>query len=319
LVKEGDNVHKNQELVLLDHTQFDAIYQEDLAKSAVLQANEHRLLAEIAGEKELNYPVKFEQEHPDIVKQAQALFRANRQALNTNLTQLRSQLDSTRQEFAIMAPLAKEGVVSKVEEIRLEREINRLRDEIQLGTDQYNQKALQELTQVRAEQAILTKRLLASKDRLERTIIRSGVSGTVNQIFVTSTGEVITPGGKIMDIVPEGGYLSVQAYIPADEIGFIQVGQNADIKVSAYDYSIYGGINAIVERISPDAVLDENNIAFYEVKLHPQKNNMGNDNKPLPLKPGMPVTVSIVTGEKTIMDYILKPFYKAKYNALTEK
>ncbi len=190
-VKEGEKVKKGQELLRLDDTIFAALYKEDAVKAAVLKIQEIRLHAEVANKQQLFYPIWSKQEYPELVQQAKILFLVNNKSLETKLNKLRDKLELTLKEYNILSPLAEQGVVSQIEKIRLERNINQIENEIELQQDEAMQKKQRELTQVRADQAVLKESLAASKDRLTRTNMRSPVDGIVNQIHITTEGEVV--------------------------------------------------------------------------------------------------------------------------------
>jgi adhesin transport system membrane fusion protein len=163
---------------------------------------------------------------------------------------------------------------------------------------------------------------MAAKDRVTRTIVRSPVKGIIKQLKINTLGGVIKPGMDIMEIVPVDDTLLIEAKIKPEDIGFIHPKQKAMVKISAYDFSIYGGLKGTVEQISADTIIDEESerpISYYVIRVRTQKNYLGTEAKPLYIIPGMQATVDILTGEKSVLDYLLKPLLKTKQKALRER
>jgi len=160
---------------------------------------------------------------------------------------------------------------------------------------------------------------LALEDRVKRTEVRSPVDGTIKQILVNTTGAVIQPGMDLIEIVPSNDTLLIEAKIRPADIAFIHPGQPATVKLTAYDFSIYGGLDSVLELISADTITDEGGEHFFQIRVRTNKNYLGSDETQLPIIPGMIATVDIMTGEKTVMDYILKPLKRAQAKALSER
>lgn len=180
------------------------------------------------------------------------------------------------------------------------------------GTDEINRR--------RGDNNSLRENIVAIQDRLTRTEILSPMRGTVKRIMINTMGGVIKPGETILELVPLDDTLVVEARIKPTDIGFINPHQKAMIKLTAYDFSIYGGLEGYVEDISADTIEDKKGEPYYQVKLRTKKNGMvAPDGKLLPIIPGMQASVDIITGEKTVLDYLLKPITKARRNALTER
>ena len=157
------------------------------------------------------------------------------------------------------------------------------------------------------------------EDRFNRTSVKSPVDGTVNQIWVNTVGAVIQPDMNLIEIVPSNDTLLIEARIRPSDIAFIHPGQKATVKVTAYDFSIYGGLESVLELISADSITDERGEHFFKIQVRTNKNHLGSEANPLPIIPGMIATVDIMTGQKTVMDYILKPFKRAQAAALSER
>ncbi len=176
-----------------------------------------------------------------------------------------------------------------------------------------------EITKRRTELNSLKETLAAGGDRVTRTELRSPVRGTVKQIYINTVGGVVKPGEAIMEIVPLDDTLLVEARVRPADVAFLHPGQKAMVKVSAYDFSIYGGLEAELEQISADTIEDKRGDFYYLVKVRTRKNSIVYRKEHLPIIPGMVTTVDILTGKKTVLDYILKPILKARQNALRER
>jgi adhesin transport system membrane fusion protein len=163
-------------------------------------------------------------------------------------------------------------------------------------------------------------RITAGEDRVTRTDVRSPVRGTIKRLLVTTVGGVIQPGEDLVEIVPLEDTLLVEARVRPSDIAFLHPGLPATVKVTAYDFSIYGGLDATVEDISADTITDEErNESFFRVRVRTERNHLGAEADPLPIIPGMTTQVDIMTGEKTVMDYLLKPLRRARERALRER
>ncbi len=245
-----------------------------------------------------------------------------------------------RQELGVYSGLSA-GVVPQVEILRLRREVNDLEGALE-GTrraiprvessireayerieDQYlgfRAEAQREMNQRRAELAVITQSLRAAQDRVTRADIRSPVNGIVNRLNVNTVGGVVHPGMTIVEIVPLEDSLLVEAQIRPSDVAFLRPGMAATVKITAYDYAIYGGLQGAVERISADTITDEETgESFYRVIVRTDETHLGTAANPLPIIPGMIASVDILTGEKTVLDYLLKPLVRARSEALRER
>lgn len=261
------------------------------------------------------------------------------EAARAQLKQLSKSYDLIQKEIKINEPLVKRGFASEVDLLKLRREASELKTKLRNIQDQipqleasirearakleaseqeFRNKAQEELNQALAELTALQQTQKALKDRVMRTELRSPVNGIVKRVLVTTVGGVIKPGDDIVEIVPEDDSLIVEVRIRPQDVAFLRPGLKAKVKFSAYDFSIYGGLEGTVENISADTITDEEGNSFYLVRIRTDRNHLGTDDHPLPLLPGMTATVDIITGHHTIMHYILKPIIKAKDNALRE-
>ncbi|MEG2172051.1 MAG: HlyD family type I secretion periplasmic adaptor subunit [Desulfovibrionaceae bacterium] len=182
-----------------------------------------------------------------------------------------------------------------------------------------NSAVTEEINKRRMELNSLRETLAAGGDRVARTELRSPVRGTVKQVYINSVGGVVKPGESIMEIVPLDDTLLVEARVRPADVAFLHPGQKAVVKVSAYDFSIYGGLEGHLEQISADTIEDKRGDFYYLVKVRTPKTSISYRQEHLPIIPGMITTVDILTGKKTVLSYLLKPILKARQNALTER
>ncbi|NMG73852.1 HlyD family type I secretion periplasmic adaptor subunit [Aromatoleum diolicum] len=241
------------------------------------------------------------------------------------------------QELSVTRPLVQSGAVSEVEILRLERDVSRLRGERDQAAAQISriQSAISEamrkiqevelnvhnvmrneLSDTMGKLGTLTEGSRALQDRVKHAEVRSPVRGTVKRLLVNTVGGVVQPGKEVAEIVPLDDALILEAQIKPKDIGFLRPGQAALVKFTAYDFAVYGGLDAVVEHIGADTVTDEKGNAFYTVRVRTQKSSLGEN---LPIIPGMVAELDILTGKKTILSYLLKPVLRAKANALSER
>lgn len=309
-VKEGELVNKGQKLVKLDATRFQTSYDQDHLKSLSLKIKMARLTAE-ANNINFEPSPDLVKAMPEVVKNELALFASRKAQLN----QLQTNLGLIQKELAISKPLVAKGAVSDVEIIHLNRDINQIQGQI----DDFKSKTLMELSETSELYNTSNQSALANLDRLKRTTITSPVKGVVKQIKITTVGGVSQPGADIMEIVPMEDTLLIEAKVQPKDIGFIHLGQQAIIKIAAYDYSIYGGLKGLVESISADTLTDEKGVSYFLIRVRTQKNYLANKGQALYIIPGMTATMEILTGKKSVLHYLLKPIMKAKENAFTER
>ena len=245
------------------------------------------------------------------------------------------------QEVAMMKPMVAQGVKSKIAFMQLQREENTITQELhsaQLSIPRieasisevenkiieaqsdFRNKAKQELNEVTAEAMRAEESFDALDDQAERTLVQSPIRGVIQELFINTVGGVVKPGDDLVEIVPtDEDALLIEVKINPSDIAFIYPGQEAIVKVSAYDFAIYGSLKGKVVHISADTIQDKKENTFYTIHIKTNKNYLGTDKKPLKIIPGMTVNVDIMTGKKSVMDYILKPILKAKQYTFTER
>ncbi|KTD35644.1 secretion system protein D [Legionella moravica] len=312
-VKEGEIVKKDQILMQIDNTRFMSSYAEAEKKIDSLELEIIRINAEI-NQTQPDFPEELKKNYPNLVKDQQSLYESRMR----ELVQLTKSLELAQKELDMTRPLLKNGSVSEVEVIRLDRTVNEIKGNI----DKFKSDELDKLNKARGELSALVEANKADKDRLTRTTVRSPVYGIIKQIKTTTIGGVVQPGSDIIEVVPLDDTLLIEAKIRPSDIGFIHPGQKAMVKITAYDFSIYGGLEGEVEQISADTIIDENdkkNESYYVIRVRTYKNHLGTNQKPLPIIPGMMATVDILTGQKSVLQYLLKPIIKAKQSALRER
>ncbi|MCM2319902.1 HlyD family type I secretion periplasmic adaptor subunit [Pseudomonas linyingensis] len=254
--------------------------------------------------------------------------------------QFRNSLTLLRQEIRMSEPLVAEGAASEVELLRLRRAEVEARGQLEatalaipraeaaiaeverkIGETRarFRSEALTQLNEMQTELSKVQSTGKALEDRVKRTLVTSPVRGIVKQVLVNTIGGVIQPGSDLVEIVPLDDTLLVEARIRPQDIAFLHPGQAATVKFTAYDYTIYGGLKGKLEQIGADTVTDEDGNSFYVIKLRTEKSHLGSAEDPLLIIPGMVASVDILTGEKSILSYLLKPILRARAEALRER
>lgn len=322
-VKEGDIVQRGQILVRLDNTQARSTYDQGLAKYWALLASSSRLLAEQNGDEKINFPENLMKAHPELAASEQNLFDQHMQELNGDLATAQKSYDLAQKQLAITKPLVAEGLMSEMDLLKQQQSVNDIQGKISQTREAFQSKAHDQYNDQTAQISALMAALSGLKDRLTRTTIRSPVAGIVKNINITTVGGVIQPGMDIMEIVPLEDTLLVEALVRPADIAFIHPDQKAMVKFTAYDFSIYGGLEGTVEYISADTVKNDDNpqdqLRYYKILVRTTDNHLGTAEKPLPIIPGMTVMVDIKTGKKSVLDYLLNPITKARQSALRER
>ncbi|WP_370662128.1 HlyD family type I secretion periplasmic adaptor subunit [Candidatus Pantoea communis] len=312
-VHEGDRVKAGQVVARLDATRSQSSVGESAARYRAALAAASRLRAEV-NDDPLTFPNELKA-YPDLIASETRLYKTKRAQLADSTKQFNESLALANKELAITQKLAKTGAASSVEVLRLQRDKSDLELKLTDMRSQYYVQAREELAKASAEADSLAEVIKGREDTVTRLTIRAPMNGIVKNIKVSTVGGVIPPNGELMNIVPLNDRLLIEARLSPRDIAFIHPGQRAVVKISAYDYAIYGGMNGVVESISPDTIQDEvkPEIYYYRVFIRTDNDYVQNKaGKRYSISPGMVSTVDIKTGEKTIMDYLVKPFNKAK-------
>lgn len=318
-VRQDDIVKPGQVLAQLDPTQAGSTVEESAAKYRAALASMARLQAEANGT-----PLRFSSEldrFPQLKADEMRLYETRRRSLQSSQGLIDQSLALIGREVNIGQSLIAVGAASNVEVLRLQRQ----RAELELKKadlrSQYMVEARQDLAKVTEQVDSLAPVVRGRSDTLQRLTLRSPVRGVVKNVEVSTIGGVVPPNGKVMEIVPLDERLLIEARIQPRDIAFIRPGQRASVKVTAYDYSIYGGLEGVVSSISPDTIRDEvkPDILYYRVFVQTKADSLVNKaGRRFPITPGMVATVDIHTGAKTVLQYLLKPLNRAR-EALRER
>ncbi|WP_042414379.1 HlyD family type I secretion periplasmic adaptor subunit [Comamonas aquatica] len=358
LVRPGQRVDAGQVLLRLDPTRSTASLGENKAETLALKAKAARLEALATGEP-FKAPDDVLKQAPNVVEMERRVWESKTQELQTAISIARDQFNQrqqelretmanrdqaasscslTSEELRVTKPLLSSGAVSEVDLLRLQRDVARFCGEAKAAGAQIGriQAAIQEaerkvqeselnarnlarveLSETRGKLSSLEQGQLALQDRVKLAEVRSPVRGTVNNLMANTVGGVVQPGKDILDIVPMDDTLLLEVQINPKDIGFLHFGQKAEVKFTAYDFAIYGGLAGKVEQIAANTITDEKGNSFYIVKVRTDRAHVGDDSRPI--IPGMQAEVHILTGQRTLMQYLLKPILRAKANAFTER
>ncbi len=356
-VKEGQVVEAGQILLRVDPTRFESSVRENRSQYLALTAKVARLRA-LAEGLPFVPPPEVMVEDPKTVQDEQRLYQTARSNVEAQISIARQQLiqrqqelsemrfkreqasqayELTAKELAVTKPLIDSGAVSEVELLRLERDTSRFRGERDMASAQIlrSQAAMSEasrkieevelnarnevrkdLAETMAKLNAFTEGSVGLADKVKHAAIRSPVKGTVSRLLVNTVGGVVQPGRDLVEVVPLDDALILEAKVAPKDIAFLRPGQPAMVKFTAYDFSTYGGLEAKLEHIGADSITDEKGNTFFLVRVRTNKSRLGAN---LPIIPGMVAEVDIITGQKSILAYLLKPVLRAKQGALTER
>jgi adhesin transport system membrane fusion protein len=360
-VSEGDSVMPGQVLLTIDDTRFDASLQESRLRELSLLGKAIRLRAEAEGADELPaFPDAITKALPNLYPQERELFAERRRELEANRRILAEQaaqkrqtiaeltsrserlarsLELTRQELRVTKPLQAQGAVSEVEVLRLQRQVNEIRgdlDEAKLAIPRaeaemaeveqrrveldtgFRKEARSELGEVETEITALGAGNVALADRVQRTQVRSPIRGVVKSLQVRTVGGVVQPGMDLVEIVPLGDSLLVEARIKPSDIAHLGPDLPAKVKLTAYDFAVYGALDGQVEHISADTFVDDDGEAYYLVRVRTSEPELVKQGRAYAIIPGMTAEVDILVGEKSVLSYLLKPVLRARDAALRE-
>lgn len=379
-VKEGDKVEAGQPLLRLDETRFLSDFRGQAQEKAYLEISTARHRAELAsiiisdevvnndwqGQVKIEpHPItvadEWQSRNPDLLEREQAQLQEYLRNLSNQLEIIGRQIQQGDQEekeleskvshlyrsyrlslreLGMTRPLAEQGIVPEIELIKLEREVNNYKQELE-GTKlllpkiklsiqesiakrreialNARSESQQKLNQSLAELNQKTEAQVNLRDRVDRTTVVSPVHGTIKTISVNTIGGVIQPGMDLVEIVPTEDHLLIEAKISPKDIAFIRPGLDAVVRLTAYDFSIYGGLKGTLEHISADTIEDEKGNLYYLIRVRTEDTEIGLGGNSLPIIPGMMATVDIMTGKKSVLDYLLKPIFKAQQQALRER
>jgi adhesin transport system membrane fusion protein len=323
-VREGEAVVAGQALALLDPTRVEAQQNEGRLKRLAMLATVERLRAEASG-KPLVFPKELDAV-PPVVQSETDSYNARKRALNEAVGSNQSSLGLLQRELQMASTMAAKGLMSEVEVMRLRRQVNDLNLQTQERINRFRQDAAAELVRVQTELTMLGEQQVVRDDILKRTVLTSPVRGLVKNIRMNTLGGVVAGGAPVMEIVPIDDQVLVELKVKPSDIGFVKVGQAVQIKLSAYDYSVYGSLHGKVEVLSPDALGDPNAPAgatggdntWYRALVRADASTLKAGGKPLTVLPGMVGTAEIRTGRRSVLSFLLRPMLKAQ-EAFTER
>ena len=359
LISSGDRISIDDVLLVIDDTKFKSNLEEIRKKLLILEAQKESLSSELKDEPLIfsadlinEIPDITQQEmdffatRQDEKESIESTYKNRITKLDNNFAEFTGKADNLRknlklaeEELEIYKSLQNKDLVSKVKLIALEKELNNIEGQLfeaeikaqqveTLKTEALNErdisnlsmrnKAQEKLNSILAEIEILKQSEVVALDRVNRTLIRSPVNGIVQRVLANTISSVIQPGEDLIEIVPIDDALLIEAKIRPVDIGFLSPGQDVIVKFSAYDYTIYGGLKGNLEYISADTIVDKDE-SYYLIKVRTDANHLETDKEHLEIIPGMTASVNIVTGKKTVLDYLLKPVLRAKHNSMHER
>lgn len=317
LVKEGQTVERGDVLARLRGTQFQSSV-DDLRDQVVgLDIRRLRLEAELAGATDFSVPADLAARSPEMVDSERALLMARQSDFNSRRDGARRVLDQAAKEMALLENMLDRKIVALIEVTRARKAHADARIRYDEIVTQTELDRAQDFSDTLKELATLKQNLKASQDQLTRTVLTSPLRGIVNGLAVTTIGGVVRPGEEILQIIPLDEELFVEARVKPENIAGVRRGQEATIKLSAYDYTIYGSLKGMVEVISADTFKDErardpDASAHYKVTLRVDRDNLTERQMRIAMRPGMQAEVELHTGSKTVLQYLLKPLYKSR-------
>jgi adhesin transport system membrane fusion protein len=312
LVREGQTVARGQPLALLDPTRVEAQQAEGATRRAALQATVIRLTAEATGREP-----EFPDELPRPVVEAETdSYAARQRALQDAMAAQQRSISLLGRELGVAEAMSSKGLMSEVEVMRLKRQANELQLQVAERQNRFRQDAQAELVKARNELALLDEQMVVRDDAMRRSTLVSPVKGIVKLIRHHTPGGVVAPGATVMEVVPVADSVLIEARVRPADIGFVRVGQPVEIKLSAYEFTIFGALKGTVEVLSPDALGDPERAAqpggtWYRALVRADAAGLQHQGRELPVLPGMTGTAEIRTGQRSVMAFLLTPMLKS--------
>lgn len=319
-VSEGEDVKAGQLLVVLEEERAKAAVDNSASKTAALKAKLARLNAEIF-EKPLVFPKEVEN-YPEYVQNQRALYNRRRQAINEDVSSLEKMLVLARQELRMNEPLLEYGDVSQADVIKLSRQVADIEAQINNKRNKYFEEAQAEMTKAQEELDTELEQLRDHAQVLEEKRLMAPTDGKIKNINVTTIGGVVKPGEVIMQILPTSSDLIIDAKVSPADIAYVKEGQDATVKLDAYDYSIFGAMNGTVNYISPDTLMEQTpkgEEPYYRVLIVIKGAEFKGRGNEIVIKPGMTASVDIKAMERTVLSYLTKPLTKTLSEGLGER
>ncbi|OPX55193.1 hemolysin secretion protein D [Oceanospirillum multiglobuliferum] len=320
-VREGDQVKAGQVLAQFDQVRLDAYVKEIEARYFALKAKAVRLRAEVTGQKKLVFPAFFAA-YSEQVQVEQALFEQRRTGLNEELRVLNDAIELAREEVSLVKKLSRSGDVNRSEVIRVERALNETETKYIVRKNRYLEESSTELTKVENEIAQNEQILTQRKQQLDDSVFTAPVSGIVKNIRVTTVGGVLRAGEELMQIIPVDEDLVIEAKVSPVDIALVRSGLETTIRFDPFDYTIYGGVQGEVIYVSADTLKEESakgEEIYYRVHVSFKRSTVTTTGRSLEILPGMTAQLDIKTGERTVMEYLLKPLRKTLSEAFGER
>lgn len=315
-VREGDNIEAGQILAELDTTRYQAQLEEIEKKIATFTLRKLRLQAEANNARRFDIPKGYQEAYPDLVEAEKSLLLTKVEEYLTRSRNYDSQISLKQQELSNLSRFENSGAVPKRDIIALQQSLNNIRTEKENYFSDTHKKRAQELSEAVSQLALANESIKTVQDQLDRATIVSPASGTVNQIHFNTIGAVVSPGQTILEIVPNDGNLLVEARVTPKDIGYVVPDMRASLKLTAYDYSIYGTMLGKVVKIGADTVPDKedrNAPPSYVVSLEISPESLKQwQEKGLDIRTGMVVEAELEAGHMRIIDYIFRPILKAR-------
>ena len=315
-VHEGMEVEAGQELAEIDPTRFEAQQAEGETKRLALMASIARLTAEATG-RALAFPPEVKAAS-SVASGEEASYAARKRALDDAVASNNRGIEMLRRELNVSEQMSAKGLLSEMDVLHLRRQINDMALQSEDRVNRFRQDASSELIKQQTDLAQIDEQQAGRQDVLRRTVIKSPVHGLVKNIRINTLGGIIGPGSPIMEIVPMGRRTLIEAHVKPGDIGFLQVGQTAQIKLTSYDATVYGALEGVIETISPDAIGDPDRATgsgdptYYRVMLRVDNNKLHEKGKPLPILPGMTGSAEVRIGERSVINFLLRPMLKSK-------
>lgn len=321
-VREGDAVKAGQQILRIDDARTGPLYREAVQKWLGLSAQASKLQAEALGT-EIEFAQEL-QDHPEIMARERVAYEARRHALDEQVEAMERSMALISREIAMIEPLVNKGIISEVEVLRLSRQRSDIQAGIAERKNRYYTDANNELVKVETELAMARENALARQDAFKRTVIRAPMDGIVKNIQVTTLGAVVPAGQDILAIIPTHDEMVVEAFVEPSEVAFLKIGSPVVVKLSAYEFNKYGGIEGRITHISADTLQEQNTNrpqtndkaqiepGLYKVLVGFTEHNVERHGKKLIPIPGMAADIEIKTGKKTVMEYVFRPLMSVR-------
>lgn len=348
LVSTGQSVEKNQLLVTLSPIQTAGELNIKADQLAELSIRQSRLLAEYENRPEFQVPTKLADDYPEILEQELAYFRERKRQRRVQLSSKASEVDSAKaklgaakvgfstaeREFETMESLFKQGLEPELSLVQSQKSLAEAVSALETSKQEFfraesgvdalireqQTQILKELSEVRGQLTSARENIRMAADKADRMELRAPVAGVVNNVTVSTIGGTVKPGETVVEIVPEGSEIVVEARVTPADIGFVEVGQAALIKVTAYDYSVFGSLDGRVNVIASDTTTDEDTgEKFYKISVSFDEEFQDENGRRLDIIPGMEAQVDVIVGTRSVMDYVLSPLMRATQESLREK